>query len=159
MSGRVVAVLGYSGRRNTEIHRVCAARLAHAQGLAAENGTVILSGEADQMRAAWAGPEVVLVCDTESRSTVDNAANVAAAARELGAEEVCVVTSSWHRPRAAVLLRAAFRGSPVRLTVEPVPGRPSPYLLARETGALLLLPAQLAKLRLALRRRDRRRNE
>ena len=153
MSGRVVAVLGYSGRRDTTIHAVCAARVAHAESLVAENGTVILSGEADFMRAAWAGPAVALVCDTTSRSTVQNAVNVAAAARELDADDVCVVTSSWHRPRASILLRSAFRGMPVRLEVDASRGRPPLRLLAREAAALLLLPLQLLQLRLALRRR------
>ncbi len=154
MSSRVVAVLGYSRRRDAAIHRVCAERLTHAQGLARDRGTVILSGEADLMRAAWAGPDVVLVCDTEARSTVENAVNVAAAARKLGASEVVVVTSRWHMPRARALMRAALAGTDVRLDVEAAPGSRPVLLLVRELGAVLLLPAQLAQLRLALRRQS-----
>ena len=85
---------------------------------------MILSGEADLMRAAWTGPDVVLVCDPDSRSTSDNARNIAAAARELGATEVVLVTSRWHGLRAGILLRAALRGSGIRLQLATANGRP-----------------------------------
>ena len=143
---RVVAVFGYSRRRDAELHPVCADRLARARGLASSNGAVILSGEAELMRAAWAGPDVLLVCDSEARSTVENARNVAAAARELGARELVVVTSSWHRARAGILLRAALRGSGIRVSVETSNGRAPALLLARELACLALLPFQLARL-------------
>jgi uncharacterized SAM-binding protein YcdF (DUF218 family) len=142
---RVVAVLGYSRRRDTELHPVCAHRLARARGLASSTGTVILSGESELMRAAWAGPDVLLVCDPDARSTVDNARNVAAAARELGTKELVVVTSSWHRARAGMLLRAALRGSGIRVSVEAANGPAPPLLLARELACLALLPFQLAR--------------
>jgi uncharacterized SAM-binding protein YcdF (DUF218 family) len=148
VNSRVVAVLGYSGRRDTGLHPVCADRLAHAQRLAVERGTVILSGESDLMHSAWSGPEVVLLCDPDARSTVQNALNVAAAVRRLGAEELVAVTSSWHRARVRILLRAALRGSGVRLSVEAARGARSRLLLARELGALALLPFQLAGLML-----------
>ena len=145
----VIAVLGYSRRAaHTDLHPVCADRLAHAQTLASPEGTVILSGEADLMRAAWTGPDVVLVCDPDSRSTSDNARNVAAAARELGATEVVLVTSRWHGLRAGILVRAALRGSGIRLRLAPANGRPPPTLVARELVCLALLPFQLARLRL-----------
>ena len=144
----VIAVLGYSRRAaHTDLHPVCAARLAHAQTLASPEGTVILSGEAELMQAAWTGPDVVLVCDPDSRSTSDNARNVAAAARELGATEVVLVTSRWHGLRAGILLRAALRGSGIRLRLATANGRPPPALAVRELVCLALLPFQLALLR------------
>lgn len=143
---RVVAVFGYSRRRDAELHPVCADRLARARELASSTGTVILSGESELMRAAWAGPDVLLVCDPDARSTVDNARNVAATARELRADEVVVVTSSWHRARAGLLLRAALRGSGIRVSVEAANGPTPPLLLARELVCLALLPFQLARL-------------
>jgi DUF218 domain len=144
----VIAVLGYSRRAaHTDLHPVCAARLAHAQTLASPEGTVILSGEADLMRAAWAGPDVVLVCDTDSRSTSDNARNIAAAARELGATEVVLVTSRWHGLRAGILVRAALRGSGIRLRLATASGRPPAMLAARELACLALLPFQLVQVR------------
>ena len=117
MSKRLVAVLGYSGRRHHGLHDLCAERLRHAEQLAGEGDTVLLSGwarrrngtgEAELMRAAWNGPEVTLVSDSTARSTSENAAEVAETARRLGADEVVVVTSRWHAPRARTLVRAAL---------------------------------------------------
>lgn len=147
MSHRVVAVLGYSQRRDRQLHRICAERLAHAQGLAEGALAVILSGtpEAELMRAAWTGPEVELICDPHSRSTAQNARNVAAAARKLGAEELVVVTSPWHRTRVRLLLGLALRGSGIRLTVEGPSGRRPPLLVVRELACFALLPFQLTR--------------
>jgi uncharacterized SAM-binding protein YcdF (DUF218 family) len=152
--GRVVAVLGYSRGRHTRLHPVCAERLANAEQLAVGARAVIFSGwarrsrlspEAELMRAAWAGPAVRLICDPQARSTSDNAVNIAAVARALGAEELVVVTSRWHRVRVRVLLHAAMRGSGIRTSVAAAaPSRP-PLLLARELVCLALLPFQLAR--------------
>jgi uncharacterized SAM-binding protein YcdF (DUF218 family) len=146
LSERLVAVLGYSRRGDTELHPVCAERVAHAQRLAVARGTVILSGEAELMRAAWAGPDVLLICDSEARSTVDNAANVAEVARRLGARELVVVTSRWHRARTTILLRAALRKSGIRLSVETADAARPLRLRVRELACLALLPFQLARL-------------
>jgi uncharacterized SAM-binding protein YcdF (DUF218 family) len=149
MAARVVAVLGYSHRRTGRLHAICADRLAHAQGIAEGARAVIFSGfsEAEAMRSAWTGPDVALVCDLEARSTAANAANVAAAARELGAEELVVVTSHWHRARARILFRQALRGSGIRLSVESPDGARPRLLLARELACFALLPAQLVRAR------------
>jgi uncharacterized SAM-binding protein YcdF (DUF218 family) len=146
MSDRVVAVLGYSRRGDSELHPVCADRVAHAQRLAVARGTVILSGEAELMRAAWSGPDVVLICDPDARSTVDNAANVAAVARTLGVRELVVVTSRWHRARTRLLLRAALRKSGISFSVETAEGARPLRLRLREVACLALLPFQLARL-------------
>jgi uncharacterized SAM-binding protein YcdF (DUF218 family) len=146
---RVVAVLGYSHRRNGRLHPICADRLAHAQRLAEGAHAVVLSGwsEAEVMRSAWAGPDVLLVCDTEARSTPANAANIAAAARELGAQELVVVTSPWHRVRARILVGAALRGSGIRFSIETAEGPRPSWVLARELVCLALLPLQLLLVR------------
>lgn len=153
--GRVVAVLGYSARRGGGIHPICAARLAHAERLAEGADAVILSGwgrrrgheaEAELMRAAWRGPAVPLVCDADARTTAENAANVAAAASELGARELVVVTSRWHRRRARALLAAATRGR-MQVSVETPAGRPTVALRARELACFALLPIQLRRAR------------
>jgi uncharacterized SAM-binding protein YcdF (DUF218 family) len=150
---RVVAVLGYSGRDSSRLHPICAGRLARAQELAADGETVILSGwarraagtsEAELMRRAWTAPGVVLVSDRTARTTAGNAANVAAAAQALGATEIVVVTSRWHRRRAAMLFRAALRGRPVRLRVEGAPGPRPPAIVVRELVCLALAPIQAA---------------
>jgi len=152
--GRVLAVLGYSDGRGARLHPICAERLAHAERLAPGARAIILSGwarrsgspESELMRAAWAGPAVRLICDPEARSTSGNAVNIAAAVRALGAEELVVVTSPWHRPRAHVLLRAAMRGSGVRFSVVAGGRSRPPLLIAREVVCLALLPFQLARL-------------
>jgi L,D-peptidoglycan transpeptidase YkuD (ErfK/YbiS/YcfS/YnhG family) len=143
--GRVVAVLGYSRRRDTQIHPVCASRLEYGQQVAAGARAVILSGspEAELMRAAWTGPDVELVIDPDSNHTAENVAHVVAVARSLGADELVVVTSRWHQARVRVLLRAALRGSGIRFSVEAPPGPRPPLLLAREAACFAVLPLQL----------------
>lgn len=156
MAERVIAVLGYSGRDSSRLHPICAARLAHAQELAGEGEPVILSGwarhphgtsEAELMRSAWLTPDAALHSDPSACSTAGNAANVAAAAHALGAEELVVVTSRWHRPRTRLLFRAALRGRQVKVTVEGAPGRVPPAVIARELVCLAGLPFQLWRLR------------
>jgi predicted protein tyrosine phosphatase len=160
---RVVAVLGYSGRNTSKLHPICAGRLAHAQDLAGDGETVILSGwarhpagtsEADLMRDAWSAPEVVLVSDRTAGTTAGNAANVAAAAEALGASELIVVTSRWHRRRAEILFRSALRGRPVRLRVVGAPGPSPPAVLARELVCLAFVPFQVVRVRRATARSD-----
>ncbi len=155
---RVVAVLGYSGRNAARLHPVCASRLARAHELAGDADAVVLSGwarhpsgtsEADLMRAAWPANGTRIVCDRTAASTGENAANVVAAAEELRAGELVVVTSGWHRRRTRVLFRAALRDRPVQLSVEGASGRPSAAILARELVCLAFLPVQLRRLRRA----------
>jgi uncharacterized SAM-binding protein YcdF (DUF218 family) len=143
----VIAVLGYSRRTDRPLHPVCAERLAHAQRLAVSAGTVILSGEAELMRAAWSGPEVVLLCDSDSRSTADNARNIAAAARALGAKELAIVTSRWHRYRAGILVRAALRGSGIGVRIEPAGSRRPLLLVIREGACFALVPLQVRRMK------------
>lgn len=142
----VVAVVGYSRRGATELHPLCTGRLRHAELLASGARAVILSGrgESDLMRAAWSGPDVPLFCD-EARTTADNAAHVAAKARELGATRLVVVTSRWHRLRVWLLMWAALRGSGIELSVQTTDGPQSPLLLVRELACLALLPLQLPR--------------
>ena len=154
MSARLVAVLGYSGRRHHGLHDLCAQRLEHAERLAVASDTVLLSGwarhtvgtgEAELMQEAWKGADVRLVSDANARNTRENALGVAKAARELGVDQVVVVTSGWHATRARALVRAALPGVSVESS-SPPGGRP-PTLLAREVVCLLALPYQLSRVR------------
>jgi hypothetical protein len=148
---RLVAVLGYSHGRGASLHAICAARLAAAEAVADGASAVVLSGwarrrradsEAGLMQAAWRGPSVPLLAEDGARTTAANARAIAGAARKLGATEVVAVTSSWHRPRARILLRAALDPS-VRLEVVSESGSRPPRLLARELACFLALPLQL----------------
>ena len=155
-SRRLIVVLGYSDGRSSELHPICAARLEHAATLAADGDAVLLSGwsrrpgrlpEAELMRRAWPGAPEALLSDPDARITAENAANAAAHARELGAREVVVVTSTWHRARAGVLFRSLLPGVHVTVVGARTPRSPRVYL--REAAAFPLVPLQL---RLARRR-------
>jgi uncharacterized SAM-binding protein YcdF (DUF218 family) len=150
---RVVAVLGYSRRGDSVIHDICLQRLRRAEDISQPSDAVVLSGrgraragsEAALMAAAWRGENSAVVPETESRSTVGNARAIARYAGEVGAEEVVVITSSWHRPRAALLFRAALRGTGTRLRVL-APERTWPLgPIVRELACFVVLPFQLAR--------------
>jgi len=151
---RLVVVLGYSRGRKGELHPICAARLEHAAELVRENDVVLLSGwsrhpaalpEAELMRRAWRGATDGLICDPDASITAENAANAAVHARELGVQEVVVVTSRWHRLRTGILFRSLLPG--VRVAVEgartPAPLR----VLLRELAVFPLVPFQIARAR------------
>jgi hypothetical protein len=150
---RLVAVLGYSARRPNGLHRLCAERLRHAEAIARDSDTVLLSGwgrrgdvaEAELMRSAWTGSKVELIADGTARSTRENALNVAHVAQRLNASEVTVVTSRWHALRAGMLVHAALPSVTVH-TSSP-PGRPPASLLLRELACLVALPIQLIRVR------------
>jgi uncharacterized SAM-binding protein YcdF (DUF218 family) len=155
-SKRLVAVFGYSARGSSDLHPLCVLRLRHAETLAAGAEAVVLSGwsrhgsgfaEAEHMRDAWQGPDARLVCDTTARNTMQNAVGVAALARELGVEEVVVVTSQWHAPRAGALVRAALGDDDIAVSTSSPPGLRHPRLVARELVCLAALPYQRRRVR------------
>jgi DUF218 domain len=153
---RLVAVFGYSARGVDGLHPLCMLRLRHAEELADGAEAVVLSGwsrhgpaggEAELMRDAWRGPDVPLVCDTMARNTMQNAVGVASLARELSVDEVVVVTSQWHAPRAAALVRAALGDTRCSVRTSAPRGPRHPRLLARELACLAALPYQRRRVR------------
>src|SRR4030095_2301580 len=144
---RGVAVLVYSRRGCDGLHPICAERLEYAQTLADGADAVILSGlpEAELMRASWAGPQVQLVVDADARHTAENTRNIAEDAKDLGADELMVVTSPWHRRRVELLMRSALAGSGIKLSVAAPDGNRPRLLLARELACFAALPVQLAR--------------
>jgi uncharacterized SAM-binding protein YcdF (DUF218 family) len=145
---RLVVVLGYSDRRGTGLHPICAARVETAAAFACEGDTVLLTGrpEAELMRSAWRGSPVQVLCDDGARVTAESARYAVALARELGANEVVAVTSWWHCWRTGLLLRILLRGSGTKVETVPAPSW-TPRLLLREAGAFVLLPLQLRRAR------------
>jgi DUF218 domain len=153
---RLIAVLGYSPRGGDRLHPICSARVDLACEVAREGDLVVLSGwsrhpgvepEAELMARAWRGTSVELVLETDARHTAGNAAAVAELARAENAQEVVLITSWWHRRRAATLVRAALRGSGVRVITVAAPSPAAGTLVLRELGCLATLPAQLVLLR------------
>ena len=124
----------WSGR---DLHTICLARLRHGETLARAEDVVLLSGEAEVMRDAASSAEVIV--DAEARNTRENAKGVAAVARELGADEVVVVTSAWHAVRARTLVRAAV-GPEIPVNSSSPRGRPPVRLALRELACLAVLP-------------------
>ena len=156
---RVVAVLGYSRNGDRRLHPICAHRVAHAERIATGARAVVLSGwarrhapagEAELMRAAWRRDDVPVVLDHSAQTTAGNAVAVARLARDLGADELVVVTSPWHARRARALVRAALRGSNIRVSVSSPRGRRAPLLGLRELVYSVAVPLQARRLRRAV---------
>jgi uncharacterized SAM-binding protein YcdF (DUF218 family) len=146
---RLVAVLGYSDRSTAELHPVCNARVARAAAEARADDVVLFSGwargrassaEAELMAACWTTPARELLVDPTARTTLGNAVAIARAARRLEADEVVLVTSSWHARRAGVLARAALLRSGTTLRVVTADDRPSPTRRMREAASWLVVP-------------------
>lgn len=153
---RLLVVLGYSDGRADGLHPICSARLERAAQVAEGADTVVLTGwarrpgalpEAELMRRAWRGPGERVICETGARITAENAAQVARLVPELGAHEVVVVTSSWHRLRTALLFRLLLRGTGASIRVVAAKRQWSLRLVLRELACLLLVPAQVQRAR------------
>jgi uncharacterized SAM-binding protein YcdF (DUF218 family) len=146
---RLVALLGYSDASTADLHPVCNARVARAAAEARPDDVVLFSGwargrtasaEADLMAACWTTPAREQIVDREARTTLGNVVAIARAARRLDADEVVLVTSSWHARRACVLARAALLGSTTTLRVVTADDRPSPARRVREAASWLVVP-------------------
>jgi uncharacterized SAM-binding protein YcdF (DUF218 family) len=150
---RLVAVLGYSDGACATLHPVCGARLARATAETRPDDVVLFSGwardgngasEADLMAASWNGSGRVRLVDREARTTLGNALAIARATREVGAEEVVLVTSRWHARRAAVLARAALAGTTATVRVAAADEPPSAPRRLREAVSWLVVPVLAA---------------
>ena len=154
MSKRLVAVLGYSGRRHHGLHDLCAERLRHAEQLAGEGDTVLLSGwarhrngtgEAELMRDAWRGAEVTLVADAtarkherERRSCGRGGARASAPTRSSSSPRLARPPRENAGPGGAA--GCGGRGSSP-------PGRRPLTLIVRELVCLAALPYHLVRIR------------
>jgi DUF218 domain len=150
VSGRLVAILGYSNGDGT-LHEICAARLRRGETETRPDDVLLLSGwarrrasrsEAELMAEAWRGDAARVVVSEDARSTLGNARTAAETARHFASAEVVLVTSTWHRRRAAVLFRAALRGTGACLVLASVDGAVSGKERLRELLCWALVPAQ-----------------
>ena len=146
---RLVAVCGYSDGQGDGLHEICARRLRRAEQATRPDDVVLLTGwargrsarsEAEQMARSWTASCRRVVVDSGARSTLANAVATARLARRLQADDVLLVTSSWHARRARALLRAALRGTGSSVEVATSDERPSPGARLRELGCWLLVP-------------------
>jgi uncharacterized SAM-binding protein YcdF (DUF218 family) len=154
VSRRLIAVLGYSNGGGP-LHDVCAARLRRAEAEARVGDVVLLSGwsrrrdgrsEAELMAEAWSGPDIELVVGRDARTTFGNALDAVRAAVARDADELVLVTSSWHLRRAGALFRAALRNRQIALSLVPADGPASRVTRLRELGCWALAPAQAVAL-------------
>jgi uncharacterized SAM-binding protein YcdF (DUF218 family) len=81
-----------------------------------------------------------LLVDSGARSTLANVVAAARTARAVDASEVVLVTSSWHAPRAAALLRAAVHGSGSAVSVAASDERPPTRAWLRELACWAFVP-------------------
>jgi hypothetical protein len=146
---RLVAVLGYSDGAGDGLHPICAARLERAAEVVAPSDAVLFSGwarrgtsapEAELMARAWKGHARKLVLDRSAGTTAGNAIGIARVARRLGADEVVVVTSSWHGRRAHTLVRAALAGTGAQVKLATTGEAPRARARARELACWSLVP-------------------
>ena len=157
--GVIVAVLGYSSRGRSDLHPICAARLARGAEVVSDARAVVLCGwarqngcpsEAELMWDAWPEAGVPVVSDPHARTTAESAVRVAALADALGVDEIRVVTSRWHMRRALFLFRGARFDMGIDVTPADADDRPTVRRSLRELGGWVVAPAQLrAKRRVA----------
>ena len=149
MSTRLVAVLGFSDRAGGGLHPVCASRLARAEQFVRPDDVVLFTGwaggrsaesEADLMARAWRSPTRARLVDRGARTTLGNVVSTARVARDYDADEVVVVTSSWHARRASALLRAALVGTGIRIRVVTCEKSHAPAHGLRELASWALVP-------------------
>ena len=94
------------------------------------------------MRAAWRGAAREVVVDPDARTTVENLANAVNDVLRVAADEVVVVTSSWHAARATTAMRWLLRGRGIGVRSASPPGT-SVRATLRELLLWPLLPFQL----------------
>jgi uncharacterized SAM-binding protein YcdF (DUF218 family) len=140
----------------------CRALVAEAERLArAERpDVVVFSGwsptggpsEAEQMRDAWAGPEVELVVEPTATSTAENASRTLPLLLERGVDRALVVTAPLHRRRAHWFFRRLYRPRGIETILVTARVRPTVQALLWELGALSIRRAQLRLAEQELRR-------
>ena len=150
----VVLGNGSFGRDNVyRISRRCHALVCEAERFAESlpARTVVFSGwspsggpaEAEQMRAAWRGPEVELVVEPTATLTAENAARTLPLLLERGIERAVVVCAPVHLCRTRFFFSRLYRPLGVETEFRTARIVPTPSALAWELVALAVCRAQL----------------
>ena len=121
-----VVVLGNGGRRRGErsITQACLALVREGERIAASNAVdaVVFTGgsrsgrrsEAEQMYAAWAGPDVDLVVEPTASITAENAARTLPLLVERGIGRALVVCAPLHVHRTRFFFSRLFDPSGIQ---------------------------------------------
>jgi uncharacterized SAM-binding protein YcdF (DUF218 family) len=155
-----IVIPGSGGVGRDGVYRIgrrCLAVLREAEHVAARTPgleLVVLSGwsplggqsEAEQMRAAWRGPDVELVVEPTAAVTAENAARTLPLLVDRGVERALVVCTPLHFYRARFFFTRVYRSAGIETRFWIAPILPSPAALLWELGAL---PARRAQLRAA----------
>ena len=101
------------------------------------------SSEADQMRAAWDGPDdVELLVETTATITAENMSRTLPLLVERGVREVTVVCGALHLPRVRFYFGGVYPRHGIRCTYLRTRQAPTPPALARELVAVALMRGQ-----------------
>jgi uncharacterized SAM-binding protein YcdF (DUF218 family) len=163
---RTAIVVPGNGRVEADgIYRItdaCRALVVEAERLAREHdvAAVVFTGwspsggpsEAEQMRDAWAGPEVELVVEPTATNTAENAARTVPLLAERGVERALVVCTPVHRKRARFFFRRLYGRQGIEATVVAARVPVSLRALAWEVAAFSIRRAQLRMVEQELRR-------
>jgi uncharacterized SAM-binding protein YcdF (DUF218 family) len=108
--------------------------------------------EAEQMRAAWRGPQVELVAEPTARITAENAARTLPLLLDRRVRCAVVVCTPSHLVRAWFFFGRLYAARGVATRFSPAPVVPTPSAIARELLALPLCRRQLRGARAELER-------
>jgi uncharacterized SAM-binding protein YcdF (DUF218 family) len=162
-----VVVPGHGGRRVMgcrRISRTCLAVVREAERVARETpvDAVVFTGasrggvasEAEQMRAAWRGPDVELVVEPTALVTAENAVRSLPLLLERGIQRAIVVVAPLHVHRARYFFSQLYEPRGIETVFRVAPVRRAPGALGWELGAALVRGRQLraAEAELAERR-------
>jgi uncharacterized SAM-binding protein YcdF (DUF218 family) len=143
VSGLAIVVPGHSRRGRVSARALRLVRAAAALADERDADLVVFSGagEAEEMRAAWAGrADVETVVEPTARTTAENAARTLPLLLERGVDRVLVVCGPAHAPRVRYLFRGIFGPYGVDVTVLRVGLAPHPAAVGRELVAAGLAP-------------------
>jgi uncharacterized SAM-binding protein YcdF (DUF218 family) len=148
--------------RRGRISDVCVSLVREAERLAAAPGVaaVVFSGgsvrggepEAEQMRAAWHGPDVELVVEPTAAVTAENAARTLPLLVERGIERAVVVCAPLHLYRARFFFKRLYGAAGIATEFRTVAAGRTLRALAWELGAAPAARRQLRAARAELRR-------
>jgi uncharacterized SAM-binding protein YcdF (DUF218 family) len=143
------------------ISSLCLALVREAERIAATTpvDAVVFSGwaprggesEAEQMRAAWCGPDVELVLERTARVTAENAARTLPLLLERGIERALVVCAPLHRHRARFFFSRLYSSHGIATEFRVVAAGRTLRALAWEVGATTALRRHLRAAREELR--------